>query len=83
MILRSFAYESEELDSLQNKELSIEFELDSFNYWRHKHHEATEKCDMIICWEIGKAFKKINMPPILSIRELIETGEIILHDSNT
>jgi len=82
LILRSFAYESEELDSLQNKELSIEFELDSFNYWKHKHHEATEKCDMIICWEIGKAFKEINMPPILSIRELLETGKITLHYSN-
>jgi len=62
--------------------IDIEFELDSFNYWRHKHHEAKEKCDMIICWEIGKTFKEINMPPILSIRELLESGTITLHYSN-
>ena len=62
-----------------NIKLDIEFELESFNYWRHKHQEATENCDMIICWEIGKSFKEINMPPILSIKELLEIGEIILH----
>lgn len=62
--------------------LDIEFELDSFNYWRHKHQDATENCDMIICWEIGKSFKEINMPPILSIKELLETGKVILHYSS-
>ncbi|HAT13975.1 MAG TPA: hypothetical protein DCS91_10755 [Microcoleaceae bacterium UBA11344] len=63
-------------------ELDIEFELDSFNYWRHKHHEAKENCDMIICWEIGRSFKEIDMPPILSIKELLETGKVILHYSS-
>jgi hypothetical protein len=59
--------------------LDIEFELHSVNYWKHKHHEATEKCDMIICWETGKVFEAINRPPILSIKELLKSGEIILH----
>ena len=63
--------------------LDIEFELESFNYWRHKHHEAPEKCDMIICWEMGKSFKEIDMPPILSIKELLETGKITLHYSKS
>ncbi len=77
----------DDIDSLSSVDnidikLDIEFELESFNYWRHKHHEATEKCDMIICWEIDKICQGINMPPILSIKELLETGEVTLHYSN-
>lgn len=80
--VKKLDYQGSQCTSPRLKQIYVEFELDSFNYWRHKHHEAAAKCDMIICWEIGKSFKEINMPPILSIRELIETGKINLHDSN-
>ena len=36
-----------QLDTFDELDIDIEFELDSFNYWRHKHHESSEKCDMI------------------------------------
>jgi hypothetical protein len=63
------------------QKINIEFELNSFNYWRHKHHESesSEKCDMIICWEIDKIPTETVSTPILCIKELLETGKIELH----
>jgi hypothetical protein len=29
----------------------IEFEFESYNYILHKHYEAYEICDLIICWK--------------------------------
>lgn len=67
-----------QLDTFDELDIDIEFELDSFNYWRHKHHESSEKCDMIICWEVGRLFQGIDIPPILSIKEILETGKMTL-----
>lgn len=70
-------------DDTPHENVSIEFELDSFNYWIHEHHKAKEKCKIIICWEHGEKFKKlmkkINSPYVLSIKEVLETGKIKLH----
>lgn len=63
--------------------LDIEFELNSFNYWRHKHHKDEKECDMIICWEIDNPPKKleVELPPILCLKDILESGKIKLFDS--
>ncbi|MEJ6487983.1 hypothetical protein N0Y54_43360 [Nostoc punctiforme UO1] len=57
----------------------IEFELNSFNFWRHKHHESTEECHLIVCWEIDKMPVETTRPPILSVKDLLKTGKIELY----
>ncbi|MEG4407841.1 hypothetical protein [Microcoleus sp. MON2_D5] len=74
-------------------ELFIEFEFESFNYVRHKHYESQEKCHLIVCWkheelsqwENWKKFsynKTQPLPFILSVENLLETGEINLINLN-
>lgn len=69
-------------------ELLIEFEFESFEYIRHKHHLSNKKCDMIICWQDNAKTKKSrlnmeivkNMPPIFELKGFLETGNIELID---
>lgn len=74
-------------------ELFIEFEFESFNYIRHKHYDSEEKCHLIVCWkheelsqwERWKNFsynKSQPLPFILSVENLLETGEINLINLN-
>lgn len=70
----------------KNFELDVEFEFESYNYIRHKHIQSTKNCDLIICWnDNAKTDSKLNdnqtvkkMPPILSLKNCFETGEIEL-----
>ena len=74
-------------------ELFIEFEFESFNYVRHKHYDSKEKCHLIVCWkheelsqwENWKKFshnKTQPLPFILSVKNLLESGEINLINLN-
>ena len=63
---------------------SIEFEYQASNYILHKHHKdpEAEKCKLIICWkdnlnELPESPDKT--PPVLEIKEVLRTGEIVLH----
>lgn len=70
----------------KNFELDVEFEFESYNYIRHKHLQSTKNCDLIICWsDNAKTDEKLKdnatvrkMPPILSLKNCFETGEIEL-----
>ncbi|MDX2302440.1 MAG: hypothetical protein NW226_06545 [Microscillaceae bacterium] len=70
----------------KNFELDIEFEFESYNYIRHRHMKSTKNCDLIICWEDNaKTDEKLKdnptvkkMPPIISLKNCFETGEIEL-----
>lgn len=69
-------------------EILVEFEFQSFEYIRHKHHLAknSESCLLIICWEDNakthntrKKLKAVQeMPPILELKSFLETGEVKL-----
>lgn len=63
------------------KMIDIEFELNSFNYWRHKHHQSSENCDMIICWKMDKLPIEVEIPPVLCLKDVLESGKIKLFDS--
>lgn len=63
--------------------LQVEFELYTANYISHSHTDSEKECHLIIAWEdnlnrtkMQKFGKKI--PPILSIKKLLETGKIEL-----
>lgn len=60
------------------KSIDIEFELNSFNYWRHKHDESGERCHMIICWEVDRLPVELEIPPVLCLKEVLESGKIEL-----
>ncbi|MGB3419222.1 MAG: hypothetical protein WBA52_02085 [Dolichospermum sp.] len=63
-----------------NIELFIEFEYKSNNFIKHFHHITAKKyAEMIICWENNWGGEK-PYAYILSIKELLETGEIKLHN---
>lgn len=72
--------------SKKNCELDVEFEFESYNYIRHKHMKSTKNCDLIICWnDNAKTAEKLKgsptvkkMPPVLSLKQCFETGEIEL-----
>ena len=60
-------------------ELFIEFEYKSNNYIKHLHHITPKRdAQMIICWEDNWGDTK-PYACILSIKQLLETGEIKLH----
>jgi hypothetical protein len=59
--------------------LNVEFEYESINYIKHQHHREFEKCHLIICW-VNNWSSPAYYAPILCIKELLETGEINLHD---
>lgn len=63
-------------------QLDVEFEFASSRYLIHEHDKSDELCDMIVCWihdlPENELFEK-RLPPILSIRELLENGKINLH----
>lgn len=74
-------------------ELFIEFEFESFNYVDHKHYDSKEKCHLIVCWKHEELSKWENwknlyyknakpLPFILSVKNLLETGEINLINLN-
>jgi hypothetical protein len=72
------------------RDLNIEFEFLSSNFIKHKHLEqGTTKCHLIICWEnnirgetekryLNKLQAKKVFPKILSIKDLLKTGKIVL-----
>lgn len=65
------------------KLLHSEFEYESGNYLRHKHHEAkNRKCDLIICWknDLDEGLVYENVPPVLSVENVLRYGEIELID---
>ncbi|MBD2011941.1 hypothetical protein NDI40_17240 [Microcoleus vaginatus ZQ-A3] len=76
------------------RELSVEFEFESFNYIRHEHYDDKVECDLIVCWkheELSqwerwkKSYfynKSTRLPFILSVKNLLETGEINLINLN-
>jgi hypothetical protein len=79
--------------TLGTTELFVEFEFESYNYIRHKHYEAEGKCHLIVCWkheelslwERWKNFssnKSQPLPFILSVENLLATGEINLINLN-
>ena len=58
--------------------LDIEFEYESKNYIEHNHNQESPQCHMIICW-LNNWNSSMYYAPILSLKELLETGEIKLH----
>ncbi|GAK59303.1 hypothetical protein U27_06280 [Candidatus Vecturithrix granuli] len=63
-------------------ELNIEFEFASSRYLSHGHDKDNERCDMIICWIHDFPEKELfttPLPPILCVKELLDTGKIALH----
>lgn len=82
-----------QLKIIRTTELFIEFEFESFNYVDHKHYDSKEKCHLIVCWkheELSKweywknnSYNKSKpLPFILSVENLLETGEINLINLN-
>lgn len=78
---------------LTTTELYIEFEFESYNYTVHKHYEADERCDLIICWKHDEQtrwerWKESKLKPskplplILPIRNLLQDGTINLINLN-
>jgi len=69
-------------------ELFVEFEFESYEYIRHKHHKSlkAKNCKLIICWEDNakthQSKKDIdvvkNMPPVFELKNFLETGKITL-----
>lgn len=61
--------------------IDIEFEFKSSSYFSHLNSEKT--CHMIVCWE-NNIYKleydkfKYKIPPILSLKNVLETGKIAL-----
>jgi len=81
--------------TLGTRELSVEFEFESYNYIRHKHYEDKKvEGDLIVCWkheELSQwerwknsySYNKFKpLPFILSVKNLLETGEINLINLN-
>lgn len=85
-----FAFFDYKFTKEKRTELFIEFEFESYNYIRHKHYDSEEKCHLIVCWkhdELSREnWKKIYyfkpLPFILSVKNLLETGEINLINLN-
>lgn len=60
-------------------ELHVELEYKSHNYIQHLHQITPKRyCSMIICWENNWNEEKPYVH-ILSIKELLEKGQIVLH----
>lgn len=60
-------------------DLYVEFEYKSHNYIEHRHHAARKRyCEMVICWENNWNDEKPYVY-ILSLKELLEKGQIFLH----
>ena len=81
------------LKTKRTTELFVEFEFESFNYVHHKHYDSKEKCHLIVCWKHEELSKWENwknnsynkskpLPFILSVENLLETGEINLINLN-
>jgi len=73
--------------------LFVEFGFESFNYIRHKHYDSKEKCHLIVCWKHEELSQWENwknlyyqkaqpLPFILSVENLLKTGEINLINLN-
>jgi hypothetical protein len=63
--------------------LKTEFEFISESYLKHGHNNSKNECHLIVCWE--NTLKKSDLepfgllfPPILSLKKLLETGNISL-----
>ncbi len=69
-----------------NTDLQVEFEYKSFEFLIHKHHISDKKCHLIICWEDNARSDKERaksenvkaLPPILELKDFLETGKINL-----
>lgn len=64
--------------------LNVEFELNTTNFLLHEHNKSDKECHLIIAWENDLNKSKIEefgqkIPPIISIRQVIETGQINLY----
>ena len=63
--------------------LKIEFEFNSESFILHQHIKSKEQCELIICWENNISNKKLaqfgyELPPIISIKELLATNKLEL-----
>lgn len=66
-------------------QLHVEFEYQSKNFFTHKHNEVRNKqCNLIICWEDNLDSNRKNIPLVLSIQKVLQTGkiELINHNKN-
>lgn len=64
--------------------LNVEFELNTTNFLLHQHNKSDKECHLIIAWENDLNKSKIEefgqkIPPIISIKQVIETGQINLY----
>lgn len=82
-----------QLKIIRTTELFVEFEFESFNYIHHKHYDSQEKCHLIVCWKHDELSQWKNwknlyyknakpLPFILSVENLLKTGEINLINLN-
>lgn len=63
-----------------NADLYVELEYLSQDYIGHKHHlDNKVRCDLIICWQNNWVDKSRYFAPIISIKELLDTGNIKVH----
>ena len=77
---------NEELKKVDDDPLKIEFKYRSYTYVNnHQHHlePNAKECNLIICWENNWEEGDLYYVPIISIKELLETGEIKVHYFNT
>lgn len=63
--------------------LKTEFEFMSESYLTHGHNNSKNECHLIVCWENTLLSSDLEpfgvlFPPILSLKKLLDTGEIHL-----
>jgi hypothetical protein len=62
------------------REIFIEFEYRSKSFDEHISHPKYKECHMIICWEDNSEEEKdaLEFPPILELKNFLETGKMKL-----
>ena len=74
-------------------ELDVEFQFMSYDYIRDGHLKSSKNCDLIVCWEdnaksdlsharpgLRQKLQVKDLPPVLALKNCLETGEINLVD---
>ena len=61
----------------ERREVNVEFEFNTYNYFAHKHHIAKEKCHLIVAWEDNINVAKYppdqiqKLPPIFLLKNFL------------
>ena len=66
------------------REVCVEFEFNTYNYFAHKHHMTKEKCDLIVAWEDNINAEKYpldqiqKLPPIFLLKNFLYNGDTFI-----